>query len=290
MTSPISVVVCTLDRPTALERCVRGLLAGETKPSELVVVDEGVRPVERELAGALEGAEIRLVYVRAPGRGVSGGRNDGVRAASSDLVAFTDDDCVPAPGWIGAIAAAYEDGCDGVTGRVLPLPAPPPAVAVSSRTSEVRRAFAGPGQVPWDIGTGGNLSLRRAVFEAVGGFDESLGPGTRGRAAEDVDLLYRVANAGFTILYRPEALVYHEMKTRRARVGGRFDYGFGLGAFLARHSARGDRHARELRRRYVRSLGRRMASGVRHGDPWPAAEGLLTLAGIAAASLRRGRA
>jgi O-antigen biosynthesis protein len=279
-----------MDRPSALERCVRGLLAGETLPSELVVVDQSVQPVERELAAALEGAEICLTYLRAPGRGVSAGRNDGVRAASSDLLAFTDDDCVPAPGWIGALAAAYDEGFDGVTGRVLPLPAPPPAVAVSSRTSTVRRTFAGAGQIPWDIGTGGNLSLRREALEAVGGFDEALGPGTRGRAAEDVDLLYRVAEAGFTILYEPEAVVYHEMKTRKARVGGRFDYGFGLGAFLSRHSVRGDRHVRGLRRRYVGALARRMAAGARHGDPWPAVEGILTLAGIAAGSLRRGRA
>jgi glycosyltransferase involved in cell wall biosynthesis len=287
---PISVVVCTMDRPAALERCVRGLLAGETAPAELVVVDQGTRPVERELVEALDGAGIGLTYLRAPGRGVSGGRNDGVRATSSDLIAFTDDDCVPGPGWIDALVSAYEEGFDGATGRVLPLPGPPGSVAVSSRTSEVRRTFAGAGHAPWDVGTGGNLSLRRAVIEAVGGFDERLGPGTRGRAAEDVDLLYRVVEAGFTILYRPEAVVYHETKTRRARVGGRFDYGYGLGAFLSSHAARGDRRARALRRRYVGLVARGMASGARHGNPWAPVEGALTLAGIAAGSLRRGRA
>ena len=286
----ISVVVCTMDRPAALARFVRGLLACDPPPSELVVVDEGVPPVADKLAPALASSGLRYTYVRAPGRGVSGGRNDGAGAAAADLVAFTDDDCVPAPDWIGALAAAYDQGFDGVTGRVLPLPAPPPAVAVSSRTSEVRRAFAGREQIPWDIGTGGNLSLRRAVVEAVGGFDEALGPGTHGRAAEDVDLLYRVTAAGFTILYEPEAVVYHEMKTRKARVGGRFGYGFGLGAFFSRHAGRGDRHARRLRRRYVGAVARRMAAGARHGDPWPAVEGALTLAGITAGSLRRGRA
>jgi GT2 family glycosyltransferase len=279
-----------MDRPAALERCVRGLRAGETAPAELVVVDQGARPAERELVAALEGSEIRLAYLRAPGRGVSGGRNDGVRAASSDLVAFTDDDCVPGPGWIDALAAAYEEGFDGVTGRVLALPAPPPAVAVSLRTSKVRRAFSGTGQVPWDVGTGGNLSLRREVLEAVGGFDETLGPGTDGRAAEDLDLLYRVMGAGFTILYQPDAVVYHEMKTRRAKLRTRFDYAFGVGAFLSRHSARGDRDVGKLRRRYVGLVARGVASGTRHGNPWAPVEGALTLAGIAAASVRRGRA
>jgi glycosyltransferase involved in cell wall biosynthesis len=282
---PISVVVCTRDRPGALARCLRGVLECDPPPAEVVVVDQSSQSNE----SPPEVSDPRITYVRMEGRGVSRSRNRGTDAAKHELIAFTDDDCVPATGWIGAIAAAYESGVDGVTGRVLPLPGAPRGVAVSSRTSQVRRTFTGAGQTPWDIGTGGNLSLRRAALEAVGGFDESLGPGTEGRAAEDVDLLYRGACAGFTIQYEPEAVVYHELKTRRTRLGGRFDYGFGLGAFLAGHAEQGDPHARTLRRRYVRAIARRMASGARHGSVWPAAEGVLTLAGIAAGSLPRRR-
>jgi len=126
----------------------------------------------------------------------------------------------------------------------------------------------------------------RAAFEAVGGFDETLGPGTPARAAEDVDLLYRLANARLTLRYEPGAVVYHELKSRRARVGGRYGYGYGLGAFLARHAAAGDEHARMLRRRYAAALARRAASGLRHADAWPAVEGALTLAGIVAGGRR----
>jgi GT2 family glycosyltransferase len=270
----VSVVVCTMDRPEALTRCLRALRECTPPPAQIVVVDQGSRPV------APEGLEV----VRMTERGVSRGRNRGARAAEHELLAFTDDDCVPAPDWIGALLRGYEDGVDGVTGRVLPLPGE--GVAVSSRTSTVRRTFGGAGQTPWDIGTGGNLSLRRSAFEAVGGFDEALGPGTPARAAEDVDLLYRLANAGCTLLYEPDAVVYHERKTRRSRVAGRYGYGYGLGAFLARHAASGDEHARTLRRRYAASLARRAASGLRHGDGWPALEGALTLAGMVAGGRR----
>jgi GT2 family glycosyltransferase len=279
---PISVVVCTMNRPEALARCLHALLAADPPPAEVVVVDQGSQPLEEALRARVE-------YVPMEDRGVSRARNHGAAAAQHDLLAFTDDDCVPAPGWIGAIAAAYDEGGDGVTGRVLPLPGHATGVAVSSRTSAHRRTFSGPGQVPWDIGTGGNLSLHRRALDAVGGFDEALGPGTRGRAAEDVDLLYRVVAAGFAIRYEPRAVVYHELKSRRTRVGGRFGYGFGLGTFLVRHAAAGDVHAAALRRRYVRAVGRRMATGLRHGTLWPAAEGALTLAGILAASVARDR-
>jgi GT2 family glycosyltransferase len=271
----VSVVVCTMDRPDALDRCLRALRACTPPPAQVVVVDQGAQPA------AAEGVEV----VRMTERGVSRGRNLGARAADHELLAFTDDDCVPAPNWIGALLRGFEDGVDGVAGRVLPLPGE--GVAVSSRTSTERRDFGGPRQTPWDIGTGGNLALRRGAFEAVGGFDEALGPGTPARSAEDVDLLYRLANAGFTLRYEPDAVVYHELKTRRARVGGRYGYGYGLGAFLARHASGGDDHARTLRRRYVASLARRAASGLRHGDGWPALEGALTLAGIVAGGHRR---
>jgi GT2 family glycosyltransferase len=263
-----------MDRPEALARCLRALRECMPPPAQVVVVDQGARPVVPE----------GVQHVRMSERGVSRGRNRGARAADHELLAFTDDDCVPAPDWIGALERGFEDGVDGVTGRVLPLPGE--GVAVSSRTSTTRRTYGGPRQTPWDIGTGGNLALRRSAFEAVGGFDESLGPGTPARAAEDVDLLYRLANAGFTILYEPDAVVYHELKTRGARVGGRYGYGYGLGAFLARHAAAGDGHARTLRRRYAAALARRAASGLRHGDPWPALEGALTFAGIVAGGRR----
>jgi GT2 family glycosyltransferase len=279
---PISVVVCTLNRPDALARCIRALLAADPPPAEVVVVDQGSQPLEEALRGQVE-------YVPTEDGGVSRARNRGAAAARHDLLAFTDDDCVPAPEWIGALAAAYDEGVDGVTGRVLPLPGQGAGVAVSSRTSELRQTFGEPGQAPWEIGTGGNLSLRRRALDGVGGFDEALGPGTPGRAAEDVDLLYRVVAAGFAIRYEPGAVVYHELKSRRTRVGGRFGYGFGLGTFLVRHAAAGDVHARALRRRYVRAVGRGMASGLRHGTLWPAAEGVLTLAGIFAASVARDR-
>jgi GT2 family glycosyltransferase len=271
----VSVVVCTMDRPEALDRCLRALRECTPPPEQVVVVDQGAQPV------APEGVEV----VRMTERGVSRGRNRGARAAEHELLAFTDDDCVPAQEWIGALLRGFEGGVDGVTGRVLPLPGGE-GVAVSSRTSTMRRTFSGPRQTPWAIGTGGNLALRRSAFEAVGGFDETLGPGTPARAAEDVDLLYRLVNAGFTILYEPDAVVYHELKSRRGRVGGRYGYGYGLGTFLAGHAARGDEHARVLRRRYAADLARRAAAGLRHGDGWPALEGALTLAGIVAGGRR----
>ena len=79
------------------------------------------------------------------------------------------------------------------------------------------------GEAPWEVGTGGNLLLRRAIFDRVGGFDEEFGPGARFRAAEDVELLERLLHAGATLAYTPRAVVHHEMKTRSDRLLGLLD-------------------------------------------------------------------
>lgn len=279
MTTDVSVVVCTLGRRLELARCVEALVRGTARPAEIIVVDQTGDEHPGRLAGA-------TTYLRVPDEGVSRARNRGAAVAASGVLAFTDDDCVPSRGWIAAISRAYggSEVIDGVTGRVLPLADGPPGVAVSSRTSAVRRTFQGPDSLPWEIGTGGNLSLRRAAFERLGGFDETLGPGTNGRAAEDVDLLYRAAVSGLTLLYEPDAVVYHERKSRRARLDGRFAYGYGMGAFASRHAGEATPQARSLRRRYARVLARAALAGARRGDPWPLVEGVLTGAGIAAAS------
>jgi GT2 family glycosyltransferase len=281
MTEPVvdvSVVVSTVGRPRELARCVKALLAAAPAPAQVIVVDQSAD-------GSAPDLPRPLTYLRIPDEGVSRARNRGAAAALHDVLAFTDDDCVAAANWVAALRVAYADAAvDGVTGRVLPLLTGRDGVAVSSRTSRARRVFSGTGSIPWEIGTGGNLSLRRAVFERLGGFDEALGPGTSGRAAEDVDLLYRSMLKGCTVVYEPDAIVYHERKSRRARLGGRFGYGYGMGTFLDLHARRGDLHARELRRRYARGLARAAVSGVRHGDVWPAVDGVLTYAGLLAAS------
>jgi hypothetical protein len=155
-------------------------------------------------------------------------------------------------------------------------------VAVSSRTSTERRLFNGrDGSMergewaPWDAGTGGNILAPRTTLLAISGFDRSLGPGSPGAAAEDIDLLYRLARTG-TIVYEPDGVVYHPLSTHRARLLSRYRYGRGMGAMLARHLARKDPAARQLLLLYVRHQG---AQALRRGVLGPV-EALLSLAGV----------
>lgn len=276
----IAVVVVTLGGTPLLERCVRAVGGGALRPRRLVVVDQGAAGLEPRLREWLKGSGVELEHLAVAPMGVSRARNAGVAAAAEDHLAFTDDDCVPDPDWLAALAHAVEQAtADGASGRVLPLEDDRPGrIAVSSRTDMRPRVFRPDGgEAPWEVGTGGNLLLRRAIFDRVGGFDEEFGPGARFRAAEDVELLERLLRAGATLAYTPRAVVHHEMKTRSDRLRRRVPYGYGLGAAAAR-AARGRRSL--IAGRYLRMQARMAGAGLRSGSPRRGVEPLLATVGF----------
>jgi GT2 family glycosyltransferase len=275
------VVICTKDRTEALQRCLTAVLRGSLRPAEVIVIDQGSGSVDQALRQAFAERQIAFQHIRMSGSGVSRGRNLGASLSTAGLIGFTDDDCVPEQSWLADLHAACSAGIAGASGRVLPLvDARPNMVAVSSRRSTVMRHYHGVGpHAPWDVGTGGNLLLRRDVFEQLRGFDECLGPGALGRAAEDIDLLYRVLRSGWAIAYTPAAVVYHEMKTRRARLRGRFPYAYGMGVFLATHIHRGDARGWALLQQYMAIQAFNLLGGLKRRDRWQVAEAIASIGG-----------
>jgi GT2 family glycosyltransferase len=180
----VTVVVPTVDRVDLLRRCLRGL-AGE----QVLVVHDGDAGVEGLLA------ELGVPGLRIDERGVSAKRNAGWRAATTGLVAFTDDDCEPAPGWVAALATAALDA-DLVAGPVRPHPEDR-AGGLWDRTVTAER----PGFYP-----GCNLLVRKDLLKQVEGFDPQLHGG------EDTDLAWRVREAGGRPAWADEALVWHAVR------------------------------------------------------------------------------
>ena len=85
-----------------------------------------------------------------------------------------------------------------------------------------------------DVGHGANFAARRDALEAVGGYDESLGPGARWQAGEDLELIDRLIAAGFGGRYEPTVSGYHvQWRTPRDLFGLEWRYGLGQGARLA---------------------------------------------------------
>lgn len=215
----LSVVICTRDRPAMLAACLDSLTAQRCPPGQVVVVDNAPSASAREVAAGRNG----VTYVHQPRPGLSIARNAGIAAASGEIVAFTDDDVELPDNWTGEIVRAFEDpSVDAVTGLVLPARLDTAAqrafeldlggftqryvpLRFDARFLEATRAM---GPQVWRIGAGANMAFRRAVFAALGGFDERLGAGASG-CSEDSEYWYRILAAGGVCLYEPRAYVRH---------------------------------------------------------------------------------
>lgn len=199
----VSVVVSTYERPERLAMLLAGIRAQTLAGAafELIVVDNGSGPataavLERELArGSLPLRVIRHERTLGP----AGGRNSGWRAARAPLVAFTDDDCVPAPGWLqaGLVAAAANPGSI-IQGRTEPIVAELRRRTLTART--VRITERSPQYETC------NIFYPHPLLERLDGFDEAFGVRPAG---EDTDLAWRAIAGGAGTVFAEEALVHH---------------------------------------------------------------------------------
>ena len=110
----LSVVVPTYKRPELLERCLAALMTQhlDSTAYEIIVVDDGNDLQTRCLVDswAKWGRPILRYISAAKTNGPAAARNSGWRAAQGDIIAFTDDDCLPEPGWLLAGANAFSEG------------------------------------------------------------------------------------------------------------------------------------------------------------------------------------
>lgn len=195
----ISVVVPAHGRPLRL-RWLLNALEEQTLPRDAYEVI--VATTQAEPAGVAALHPIGARVVRPHGSAASAQRNAGWRAAAADLVAFTDDDCRPDPGWLAALIAAAERAPGAVLqGTTTPDPY---EAALAERAPGAQTLSVTP---PTPTGETCNIAYPRALLERCGGFDESLR-----RACDDTDLLARAIAAGAPLVAVPEARIHHAVE------------------------------------------------------------------------------
>jgi GT2 family glycosyltransferase len=205
----ISLIVCTRDRAGQLPAFFAALEALQPHVSwELVMVDSASRDdTPRRLRELSQSLGVMAVLVREERAGLGRARNVGVRAARAPLLAFTDDDCYPAPDYLDRVVDAFADPSLGfLGGRILLFdPADHP---ITTRTTDEMIAIAPRTVVPTGLVQGANMAFRREVLDRIGGFDDALGPGTP-FCNDDVDAVARASAAGYAGAYVPDPIVAH---------------------------------------------------------------------------------
>jgi len=252
-----------------------------SSPAEVIVVDQ--LPSEEARAAVASSGLRGARYFEQDRLGLSASRNLALVSTGAEVLAVTDDDCVPDPAWLAAIDGALDRAprADAITGPVLPLgERPAGAFAVSLRQSEVavdHRDAA----IPWSVGSGGNFAARRSVLLEAGGWDERLGAGSEGQAAEDAELFRLLLLAGAVIRYDPDAIVRHEWQTRERRISTRWSYGHGVGAMSGLRLARADPYAVRMLAAYSRLHVKPLIRGLVRRDRSLSAEHGRALASLA---------
>jgi glycosyltransferase involved in cell wall biosynthesis len=193
----VAVVVPARDAAATLPATLAAL-AAQTVTCEVVVVDNGSRDATAAVA---EAAGVRVVR-RARGEGPGAARNDGVAATRAPVIAFTDADCVPEPGWLAAGLAALE-GADLVQGRVEAAG----PLGPFDRSVSVPREYG--------LYETANLLVRREWLERDG-FTDFVPAGER-PFGEDAWWAWRARRAGARTAFAPDALVRHAVIAGDAR-------------------------------------------------------------------------
>jgi glycosyltransferase involved in cell wall biosynthesis len=223
----LSVVVPTRGRPRYLERCLEALAAADypRERFEVVVVNDGGSEEVQRVVSSTPGG-LRTSLVVPVSSGPSSARNAGAGAAAGRFLAFTDDDCEPAPGWLAALENALTaDGEVAVGGRTLNgAPANTGAASSQMVVDAVHAHFNRDPEAPTFFASY-NLAFPAQAFHAVGGFNENF------RYAEDRELCERWILAGHRFAHAPDALVHH-MRTLTLREFLAQHYGYGRGAWV----------------------------------------------------------
>lgn len=214
----VSVVVPVLNGAATIGDCVRSILATEypAERREVVVVDNGSSD---ETAAIVRRFPVRCV-TEVP-RGHSRARNAGIRATHGEIVAFTDADCVVSTGWLRELVASFANGAAAVGGEIVAWP----PVTAAERYVAMRRAsyldWSTHQPRPWSPAM--NLAVRRETLTRVGLFDPRFGGG-----CEDIELAWRIADAGLELCFNRRALVFHRHRTSAGKLF-RQQRGYGRG-------------------------------------------------------------
>jgi GT2 family glycosyltransferase len=214
-----------------------------TVPVEILVVDNAPSDMRtRKLIASLP--DIR--YVCEPKPGLNFARNQALREATGELLAFLDDDVTIDHGWLAGLLEAWAENPDAAafTGLVLPYELVTEAQIIFEQRGGFRRGFEKirygqslPGNPLYPcgagiFGAGANMAFHRDILIDLGGFDEALDTGTHIPGGGDLDIFYRIIRAGYPLVYEPQFLVFHQHRREIEALRRQYRRSWGLG-FMA---------------------------------------------------------
>ncbi len=246
----ISVIICTRNGSATLRACLDSLGKLNYPDFEILVIDDGSTDATTEIVKGFD----RLRYHRQEHAGLSVARNLGAQIATGSIIAYTDDDCIAHPDWLLHLSHDFADGSVVAAGG--PNVPPPP------RNHIERVVAAAPGapahvllnDTEAEHLPGCNLAIRKKALSHINGFRAEFMT-----AGDDVDVCWRLREAGGRLLFVPGAMVWHHRR-------------FSIGAYLKQQRGYGMAEALLMKthpERFGFLGGARWRGGI-YGDQLPA--------------------
>lgn len=201
----ISAIVCTRNGSATLGKCLDAL-SRQTHPDyEVIVVDDGSTDATPEIAMSSP----RCRYLRQEHAGLGAARNLGAAVAKGEILAYTDDDCIPDEEWLLRISAAFDDARWVAAGGLNLPPAPRnwvEALVAASPGAPVQVLL---NDEEAEHLPGCNFGVRKDALERLGGFHSDFAT-----AGDDVDICWRLREAGGRLRFVPAAMVWHHRRLK----------------------------------------------------------------------------
>ncbi len=229
-TPRVSVVVCAYNAERTMYDCLASLQRLNYPDYEVIVVNDGSKDGTLAISESFSYCRI----ISQENKGLSVARNVGAEAATGEIVAYTDSDCVADPDWLNYLVGTMEAkglaACGGPNFSPTETQLVPEAVAASPGApchvlldDELAEHIAGC-----------NMAFRREVLLGIGGFNPIFHA-----AGDDVDFCWRLQDAGYAIGYSPAAFVWHYRRnTVKAYIGQQKGYGKAEALVYGVHPAR----------------------------------------------------
>jgi glycosyltransferase involved in cell wall biosynthesis len=204
MLPAISVIIPAKNAQNTLDDCLKAVMSQDNfrieKDYEIIVVDDGSTDDTRKIA-----ERVGVYVISQENKGPASARNSGVNLARGEIIAFTDADCIPARDWLVKLTSVFSDPqVAGVRGVYATT-----EKKIISRFVQAEYAFKYERTKKYkviDFIDTYSAAYRRQIFVDNAGFNEIFPV----PSVEDQELSFRLSTKGFKLVFKPDAIVYHQ--------------------------------------------------------------------------------
>ncbi len=234
----ISVVIPVYNEEKNIMKTLNALYSNTILPDEVIMADGGSTDKTVEL---VKKNYPQVIVIDNPRKNAASGRNEGIKRAKGDIIAFTDGDCIVAENWIESIANAFKNNdIDGLGGKVMVAP---PVNHIEAYWGNLAwNLIMNFGDEPYkvdkctlnDAFVTANCAYKRKLLVKLRGFSNWFA-----NNAEDVDLCWRAVKAGAKLMYIPDVQIYaHNVTTKKGVAQKSFRNGYSSSKLQKRYGSK----------------------------------------------------